>query len=77
MKRTALRCSRRKAVNQGVRCDRRHSRHGTRPASVVVLQADKKNAPTVYLSGQSWVLLTIGDGCQQQMKPIPALLSGL
>ena len=30
-----------------------------------------------HLSGQSWVLLTTGDGCQQQMKPIPALPSGL
>jgi hypothetical protein len=40
-------------------------------------QADKKNAPTVvYVSGQSWVLLTTGDGCQQQMKPIPALPIG-
>jgi hypothetical protein len=29
MKRTASRWSRRKAVIQGVRCDRRHSRHGT------------------------------------------------
>ena len=29
----------------------------------------EKNAPTVYLSGQSWVLLTTGDGCLQQMKP--------
>ena len=38
-------------------------------------QADK-NAPTFYLSGQSWVLLTTGDGCQQQMKSIPALPSG-
>ena len=65
-----------KALIQGVRCDRRHSRHGTRPASVVVLKRIK-NAPTVYLSGQSWVVLTTGDGCQQQMKPIPALPIGL
>ena len=41
--------------------------------AITFWSSPREKSPDSLFVGAKWVLLTTGDGCQQQMKSIPAL----